>query len=95
MGPGVAPEAQEHASPVIGQFIGASGQVPEVPCSELALVKSGEHDTVHQFGPELLHQVQGKGRFAGPDAMQEADVGVERDLFECAMHRDSEEPVPE
>jgi hypothetical protein len=39
--------------------------------------------------------VQGKGGFAGAQAVEVADVGVQADLFECAVDEVSQEAVGE
>jgi hypothetical protein len=44
---------------------------------------------------ELLHQVEGESGFAGSDGVQETDVRVESDLFECSLYGNAQHAVQE
>ena len=86
-----APQREEGAPSVFIEFTPTTGVLGEVG----GAVDGGEDEPVNEQVPHFFHEVEGECWFAGPDAVQVADVGVETYVFECTVHGDAQHAIRE
>lgn len=89
------PGCDDGLSAVVGEAYGAARHVFEVLRTRLSAVEEGEGEAVGEDGAEFIHQVECEGRLTGAQAVEEADVRVEADLFGRSMDESAEEVVRE
>lgn len=82
----VLPCRDDDLAAFVGEADCSAGCGLEVSGSELTAVEKGENEAVGENGAELFHEVEGEGRLAGADAVEETDVWVEADLFGGAVY---------